>query len=713
MRAQTIAAWIRITALSVLLFSSTPAMLNAQDPARGETGGTQEVGADTVDPVPADTDSLDGDMRTDNSSPGPEKPSAAMWSWSKDSIRLIEYHHIGEIAEHHPAVQLYSLGNYGQPGWIGTGGSSPWQSTITVNGIPDDDLLTSLPDLYRIATEDAGRITVYPQYQAFWYGTPGDILVVNVEEKEWDAPRPVTRLRHTEAANEYLFTDAMFSLNTSESEHVLFALTRTSIGSSNNNNAARFENNRHESWNIRFRYRNNLSQLLRTALRVQYDDQISYLNSGIRGNWDRDFFPPHDYPQRADDFFTDAAFDPKSAELIDPSIFTHRQHYKAEAALRLKWTEDSTQMTTLRVTADSDVRRYRDATLGTSSLDHPAEPRQNLTDHWTLLQATLDHQTQLEWAELELQGNAGRYSAIMGGNTLQHANIVAHARGNLRLQLGPFGISGFGRLDHRFASSTISIGAGTEIPFGPLRLWAGASVSTRPHTLIERMYTSPRLTVHGNRTPDLDNITILEGGLRLETHPLTIDIRGFARRELRHLELRTSTFTDSLLGRYSLELRELPGGRDIVFSGGSADVGLSLWRFHIRQQVSLCFTDGYITDRFAPRISSVTEFAYRGMLIEGTLDLRAGARFSYAQEYTPLLYHPETGMFLPRLYQDPALRSFSDVQRLDLFLFATIKQRATLHVIFHNILDHRYITTGFYPMFDRALRFGVDWVFFD
>lgn len=109
----------------------------------------------------------------------------------------------------------------------------------------------------------------------------------------------------------------------------------------------------------------------------------------------------------------------------------------------------------------------------------------------------------------------------------------------------------------------------------------------------------------------------------------------------------------------------------------------------------------------------MTEFAYRGMLIEGTLDLRAGARFSYAQEYTPLLYHPETGMFLPRLYQDPALRSFSDVQRLDLFLFATIKQRATLHVIFHNILDHRYITTGFYPMFDRALRFGVDWVFFD
>jgi hypothetical protein len=48
-----------------------------------------------------------------------------------------------------------------------------------------------------------------------------------------------------------------------------------------------------------------------------------------------------------------------------------------------------------------------------------------------------------------------------------------------------------------------------------------------------------------------------------------------------------------------------------------------------------------------------------------------------------------------------------------LFLFATIKQSATLHLALYNLLDDRHITTEFYPMFDRAFRLGVDWIFMD
>jgi hypothetical protein len=51
--------------------------------------------------------------------------------------------------------------------------------------------------------------------------------------------------------------------------------------------------------------------------------------------------------------------------------------------------------------------------------------------------------------------------------------------------------------------------------------------------------------------------------------------------------------------------------------------------------------------------------------------------------------------------------------RVDHFLFAGIKERATIHVVLHNALDANYISTGFHPMYDRALHLGVDWVFFD
>ena len=232
-------------------------------------------------------------------------------------------------------------------------------------------------------------------------------------------------------------------------------------------------------------------------------------------------------------------------------------------------------------------------------------------------------------------------------------------------------------------------------------------------SLIETQYTGSRVSITGDRTPNLDKAVIAEGGIRFAGGWFTADLRGFVRSETRYLDMRAIAYTDSILGRYRLEVMEFPGGITRDFYGGSVDARLTVWRFHLDQQAAFLSTNGGITDLLAPQFSYRAEIAYRGVLIEGTLDLRVGTRFSYSGRFTPLIYHPETGLFLRQSADDPALRGYTDMQRVDLFLFATIKQRATLHVVLHNILDQRYITTGFYPMFDTAFRLGVDWIFFD
>ncbi len=389
------------------------------------------------------------------------------------------------------------------------------------------------------------------------------------------------------------------------------------------------------------------------------------------------------------------------------------QHYLAEAGARVQWSEDSSQVTRLRISADSDVRRFRDNLLALDNTLTINDPALNLTNHWSLVKAVLDHKTDLSWAELELQGLIGRYGAGMGGNALDDADVIAHARGKLSLLLGPVSLSGFARLDQQFGSSTISFGAGGQLPIGAVHFWGGASFAARPRSLIERLYSGARVSVDGDRTPDLDKIVSVDAGLRVNADWLSFDLRGFARNETRYSDLRAAAFTDSLLGRYQLQITELPGGIDRRFYGGSLDARLTFWRFHIDQQAALLSTDGSVTDLLAPQFSYSAELSYRGVLIEGTLDLRVGARFAYADQFTPLLYHPETGMFLRSSTGDPAPRSYTDMKRVDLFLFATIKQRATLHLVLYNLLDDQYITTEFYPMFDRAFRLGVDWVFFD
>jgi hypothetical protein len=702
-----------------LLIMLAPALLFAQveSPASGDSA-RDSVSTPQPDSVTVDSFNIgvtEG-IIVDTAEPSVARPhlSAGSYLWSKDSVTLMEYHHVGEIATGHPAVQLYHLGNYGQPAWLGLGGSLPHQTTITVNGLSGDQILSSAPDPYRFSTEDAARFTLHPQYQSFWYGMPGDVLVMDIEKYEWNAPRPLTRLRHTESANEYLYTDGMFTLNPNEQSNIYLALTRTSIGSTSGNNAARFANNRHESWNARLAYRNTVSDIFTLSGRLQYDDHLTLLNGGVQGVFDPSAgATPYLYEAEDEGTFATEAFDAKAAVLINETMYSEGQHYYAEAAAMLQWDNDSMQVTRLRLTVDSDVRRFRDDVGRLYPGDSLALPKLNLTDHWSLYQAVLDHSTHLGWAELELQGAFGGYGAIMGGGSLDDNDIVAHARGKLGLFLGPVALAGFARLDQRFGSSTVSFGAGGELPVGPLTFWGGSSFAARPRSPIERLYSGDRVTVIGDRSADLDKFAVIEGGVRFSSDWLSLDLRGFARNETRYSSLSGLAYADTIIGRYSLIVEELPGGISRTFIGGSADARLSIWRLHIDQKAALVSVDVEPALQLTPELTYSAELYFRGSLIEGTLDLRVGGRFSYAGQFHPLLFHPETGVFVRNATTHPALRSYTDIQRIDLFLFATIKNSATIHLMLYNLLDDRHISTEFYPMFDRAFRLGVDWVFTD
>jgi hypothetical protein len=260
------------------------------------------------------------------------------------------------------------------------------------------------------------------------------------------------------------------------------------------------------------------------------------------------------------------------------------------------------------------------------------------------------------------------------------------------------------------------MGAGVELPLGAWNFWGGISYSPRIRSLLETAYQSSLVVVHGDRTPDLDKVSVLEGGIRWNTSGIDVDLRGFVRREDRFQYIQSAAYQDTVLGRYVLTVGAIPDGTPLTFYGGSASVRTTLWRFHIDQQLSWTRLDSdhpILGTATVPELQYSGALYYRGSLIEGTLDLKVGGRILFCTEYMPPAYHPEAGIFALPSNLDAALPSYTDMMRVDLFLFASIKQRATLHISMHNVLDAEYITTGFYPMYDRALRFGVDWLFFD
>ncbi|HEV8538620.1 MAG TPA: hypothetical protein VGR15_06815, partial [Bacteroidota bacterium] len=63
----------------------------------------------------------------------------------------------------------------------------------------------------------------------------------------------------------------------------------------------------------------------------------------------------------------------------------------------------------------------------------------------------------------------------------------------------------------------------------------------------------------------------------------------------------------------------------------------------------------------------------------------------------------------------PSIGGESDIRSsgiLDLILIAHLGN-AYLHLVLENLLDKKYVTTTFYPMNERNLRFGVSWDFLD
>ncbi|MCB2204362.1 hypothetical protein KQI65_06390 [bacterium] len=636
------------------------------------------------------------------------------WRWSRDSLTLLPYQRAADVFALHPFSHLADLGNFGQPHGISFASGLPSASSVSLNGAPFDDILTGMTSTDMLPLQDLASLTVYPQYQAFWYGAPGDVFAADLKQRKWDAPRPITRLRHTEAANEYLFTDAMFTLNTGEKSNIYLAGTRVTIGGASGTRAARFVNTVAESWNLRGRYREQISDIFTMSLAVRYNDDLTYQNGGIAAIYDATL-GSYTYPVKGSTAFSDDAFDPLTAEVANTTIEAHRQRYTATGALEMLWTEDSSQVTTVQVQAISDVRHFVDTLV--TQFSYPAlEPLGHLTDHWTMYRAQLDHETTLPWARLRLRGHLARFAIDKGGEALTETGLESGVRGRLDLLLGPVALSGFGALDYRYDQTAISLGAGGELPLGPIALWGGVSFSPRIRSFLATAYQPALLTTVGDRTPDLDKVSIAEGGLRLSTDVLHADLRGFVRHEDRYLLLQSAAYKDSLTGRFPLTITEIEGGATQTITGASLSAELALWRFRIDQQVTWQRTDGAISaldQALAPELRYNGSLYYRGSLIEGTLDLKVGGQFTYSDSYLPLVWNPEAGIFtLPIDFSDGA-SSYTDMQRVDLFLFATIKQRATLSVVFYNVLNSNYITTAFYPMYDRALRIGVDWIFFD
>jgi len=297
--------------------------------------------------------------------------------------------------------------------------------------------------------------------------------------------------------------------------------------------------------------------------------------------------------------------------------------------------------------------------------------------------------------------------------------VTSSVKGKIHFQFFGSSLTGLARLENAFDQNSIGIGATLQTLIAQkFALWAGGTFSSRPYTLFELALAKEAAWYQSGMSLPLENNIILEGGIKASLGDFETDLRLFVRNTTTHYTLETGTveIVDGFT-RFSSTL--IQNNQEHNLWGGSWILSGALWFLSFSTGTSVCFPLGQNAsniDLNSPRFDASMSLFYRGELINGTLDIKSGITYSFRDAFLPLSYDPSLdifGTFRSGKISSGAISSYTDAHGVDLFFFATIKKTATIHLILHNVLDYHDITTLFYPMYERSLRFGVEWKLLD
>lgn len=635
-------------------------------------------------------------------------------TWANDSLRLYPYHSTADLVGRVSGFSHAHLGNVLQPGWLGTLGSFPEQSAINVNGNSVNDPVTGLANSFYVLSEDMASMSISPLHTSYWYGGNGKLLSVDFTEAEANAPTPFTRIRHTEAPYDYLYTDVIFSLNPGSRDNIYAAVNRQSLGVSTNR-FARYQNEQAESWDIRLKYRYDLTDALRLKLKNSYHDHIRFHHGGIQGLSDGTFML---YPDRSATYFTDSAFSPILATLVNPTMRTRETQNATTFDAVYSWP-DSIQSTALTLIYRSTDRSYDDE-LHEGQPDSLSVEKASTFSEWSDVSALLSHRLTTAIFQLTADGLFGRQkfsTSVLD----EESDVRIQLRSALALFVHPVELVFRARYEHQYGRSGFGGSVTASVQLGDSWMfWTGFSGSQRIPSLIERKVLFQR-TVNENSLRDApDKLRIAEAGLTFAS--------SFSRTDLRFhywdLE-RTQTLQTGFIGPigntafHRFTTIVTPFDDRIDTKGLSLNQSFEALGFHSESSLTY-FTQhrtksDQSTDILAltPSLSLATSLFYRGYLIAGTLDIKVGGSLHYNDEFNPTIFNPETGWFGYAQSDANGATDFTRQRRLDVFLVATVKETATIHFEIFNLLDERTISTQFYPMFERSFRFGVDWILWE
>ena len=548
--------------------------------------------------------------------------------------------------------------------------------SFTVDGRLMNDPASGVYNPYHFPTDYIERLEIIPGPRSFLFGLNGAGGAVNVVTRQFDSFRPNSKINYFEGSHGSGYFDGGISQNVSNR-------INATIGLQSRSTDGRYANSASEAWNSRARIRYRLGDRSFLLLSHYLTSTKTQLNGGIA----------------PDPTSVANAFFPLSTDVRNLDSYEKITRNDVDLSFVGFFFNDSASSSRLTLYYSNNLREYRDENAGTppNALFIQSDHRSSwmgavLTQRFEQSFHRFTINANLELRQIEGSPNLGRRRNTIGSiSALEEIFPVDFVT-----------VAGYARYDRYLNTDYIGFGADARLFLGGgLSLFGGGSFSQRFPNYQELYWTDS--TVSRSGTLQQEEHTQTEIGIEFTNEEwISVRLAAFHRRVVHPILF-------------------LPFGTDFVFPGVAMTNGADLvnrgfdFRFWLRVWFLYVEGTGLYLSRSSdsPVTAEYPEFSATGglyfweHLFGNHLNLKTGFRARVQTGQTGTAFNPEI-----LAYVQNADQPLSAGAGVDFVLIGRIGD-AHIHLIWENIIESQYFATPYYPVSDRAIRFGLSWTFLD
>jgi hypothetical protein len=614
---------------------------------------------------------------------GYSSPGSTIKTLNRDEIDKSDYRFTGDLFNYFPFGYNVDLGSIGNPSEVFINGLGWGNISYQLNGISVTNRYQNALDLNLIQSETIDSIEVSSLASGFLYNNFNNPVSVNFITRTKISPRPYSRIKFYQAPeNEGMFS-GMFSA---------YLIKRINWGFSLTNQSAdpRYKNTELSNWqfntNIRYMPSNKLNFL------INYD--YSKINMGLNGGVDYSATPDDVFdnvlanPLYDDRYHKNSGHNISLSALVEfdsssYSNFTFYYQYNLDEFRQNEYSTDSTEQKFINDNSYKayGVKLHQNFEVSTLGIE--------IIAGYEKIDFDIDYSRRNSFLDLETTNrkisSIDLWSFGLKFNTKLFSNLLVPS----------FFVKTSGLDDE------MNFGYGGEVQFN-INNYLSASLGGSNYEKNINPFVYPATT----------NITVLEAGLKSKF--------PFGSFDLSYFKIDQNKYPIGLLSK---DDNYYPNS-DIIYydivdfkrSGVNIDLSIKLWKILLQSNTSFYFDETKFVDRELPSQTSFGGIYYVDTLFNQNLDLKAGLKYKFYGERGAAIYDFQK-MQSTYYYSDHSLTYTGGLlqydYQLDLFVAGKIRHRATVYLVFENLLDEQFYVVPYYPIQPRGLRLGFAWEFID